>query len=483
MFGVLGANLTYVFNPDVPSAPFPMGTNSLYGTPAAPIAGHWVPGPVLEYSRWYPTATLTSRLQRVQGFHPNDGEVILVAGGSLIINSPNTDSTWNSYEALRITGPSSFGLHGLQSDSTPTSLGAPGSPGVAQYTWTGPGTTGPLPNVEVDWLHEYPRLHQLSNGRVFFSGYAPHASSLDHETPGSWIKAPAQPVPTVPPTFSSNWNEVRHDGSTVLLPSVNGVNDVVMRVGGGDGSPGQLSPNVNTTPTTEVSVGGSFWTPTPPLPNPVMSGAPNGGRMFGNLVPLPTGALLLVGGENLLSGAKVSMTNPLIYANGAWHVDVSNGFYPVQRNYHSTAVLLPDGCVLIGGSNDRQVDYEIYSPYYKLLPANQTPINVLFQSPAPVVDTITGAFELNYGIKYGMICSIGDPNISVARVALTAPGAMTHHSDMHARHVHLGVELESPTSFTIMAPANDNLAPRGVYMLWVVTDSNTVSDAIWVVLR
>jgi hypothetical protein len=54
---------------------------------------------------------------------------------------------------------------------------------------------------------------------------------------------------------------------------------------------------------------------------------------------------------------------------------------------------------------------------------------------------------------------------------------------MHARHVQLKSGPQSQTSLTFKAPDNDRVAPRGVYMLWVITTSGAVSEAIWVVLR
>ena len=36
---------------------------------------------------------------------------------------------------------------------------------------------------------------------------------------------------------------------------------------------------------------------------------------------------------------------------------------------------------------------------------------------------------------------------------------------------------------TFSIPDNENLAPRGLYMLWLVTNTGAVSDAKWVVLR
>ena len=474
------ANLTYVFNPDLASAPFPVA-----GAPASLYLGdmgRWTEGPDLDFPRWYPTATLTSRLNRVSATHPTEGEVVLVAGGSRQQNPGGLNLTHNSFEALRITGPSTLTTSGIDSDFT-------GPVGNERYTWDGPGTTSPIALPEIDWLHEYPRLHQLSNGEVFFSGYAQRGAMLDHEdptAPNAWTKSPAQIADATSPLYSSNWHEIRHDGSSVLLPALNGVNDIVMRIGGSTDSPGVAGTPptpipINTTPTTEVSVGGSSWTATPPLPLPTTSNAADGGRMFANVIALPTGALLLLGGQNYQGLVNTSMTSPMIYANGSWFVDAPNVPHS-PRNYHSTAVLLPDGRVMVGGGDDRLFDYEIYSPYYRQVPSTDKPTNVLFQ-PAPPTDPITGALLLNYNSSYGMTCTIGNARSSVAQVSLTAPGAMTHHSDMHARHVQIKTVTQSQTTFTIGTPLNDNFAPRGIYMLWVTTTTGAVSDARWVVLR
>ena len=66
-----------------------------------------------------------------------------------------------------------------------------------------------------------------------------------------------------------------------------------------------------------------------------------------------------------------------------------------------------------------------------------------------------------------------------------APGATTHHSDMHARYFELAAEESAVTSsyVTFFAPNNDRELPRGIYMLFLVTDAGGISEAQWVVLR
>jgi hypothetical protein len=65
-----------------------------------------------------------------------------------------------------------------------------------------------------------------------------------------------------------------------------------------------------------------------------------------------------------------------------------------------------------------------------------------------------------------------------------SPGSATHSFDMHQRYVELTTTVSGTVTnqvqFTV--PAED-FAPRGLYMLWLVTNTGAISDVIWVVLR
>jgi len=41
----------------------------------------------------------------------------------------------------------------------------------------------------------------------------------------------------------------------------------------------------------------------------------------------------------------------------------------------------------------------------------------------------------------------------------------------------------TPNGIEFTIPSSDNLAPRGFYMLWLITETGGVSDAKWVFLR
>ncbi len=105
--------------------------------------------------------------------------------------------------------------------------------------------------------------------------------------------------------------------------------------------------------------------------------------------------MLVLGGEHcngLFATSRAFVYKPQIFENGAWHTYPENPV-PSPRDYHSCAVLLPDGRVFVGGGNNRLYDYEIFSPPYLNNPQFR-PTNVTWQAPAPQVDIQLGAYEL-----------------------------------------------------------------------------------------
>jgi hypothetical protein len=53
---------------------------------------------------------------------------------------------------------------------------------------------------------------------------------------------------------------------------------------------------------------------------------------------------------------------------------------------------------------------------------------------------------------------------------------------MHQRYVELKTGVDQGTVVTFGSPEHDRQAPRGLYMLFLVTQSS-ISEAMWVVLR
>jgi galactose oxidase-like protein/Big-like domain-containing protein len=196
----------------------------------------------------------------------------------------------------------------------------------------------------------------------------------------------------------------------------------------------------------------------------------NGRRQF-NLTVLADGSVLATGGNS--SGASLVDLSAGVYpaeqwnpATGQWKTLAS---MQITRQYHSTALLLPDGRVLSAGGGIcgtcDTVGYlaknaEIFSPPY-LFQADGT------LAPRPTIDSAPST--ANYGAQ--MQIATANP-AGIQKVALVRLGAVTHSDNMEQRYIPLSFTAGA-TTLTATAPANANIAPPGYYMLFII-DANGV---------
>jgi hypothetical protein len=294
--------------------------------------------------------------------------------------------------------------------------------------WTALPTSANLPSAL--W-QVYPRLSFLPSGNVFVS--SPNVQSYQfNPTTNAW-------------SYVANVNfGFRYFAAHVLLPG----QEKVMVAGGSLTHDNGGGAATNTAEIIDMSATTPAWGYT---------GAMTYARYNENLVLLADGTVLAVGG----GGGGGRYTNPVFAAElynpttAEWTVMASQ---QIQRTYHSTAVLLPDGRVVSAGSDNgvsTQVTYEIYSPPY------------MFKGPRPVIQS--APTTLTYGATFNITTTNAS---SITQVALVRPGATTHADNFDQRYVPLTFTAGSGT-ITATAPASGYIAPPGYYML-VIVNSNGI---------
>lgn len=174
---------------------------------------------------------------------------------------------------------------------------------------------------------------------------------------------------------------------------------------------------------------------------------------------LPTGKVIINGGTTD-DNDLVAATNPEIYdpATNAW--TTINDPASVLRNYHSTALLMPDGNIWTGGGNlagqqpdvppgDNQKKVEVFVVPY---PAGARPV---INSCPP---------SATYGSTFDISTTNG---AIISKVVLMRCGSSTHAFNGDQR----GISLDfTHTGNTLHAtvPANSNIVVPGNYMLFTV---------------
>ena len=194
----------------------------------------------------------------------------------------------------------------------------------------------------------------------------------------------------------------------------------------------------------------------------------NFARTYHTMVVLPDGNVLVTNGGETTDAIGVSTA---VYQAEMWSPATQQfsrlASVVAPRLYHSTALLLPDGRVLVAGGgrfNDGnaptdQLSSEIYSPPY------------LFNGARPVISSHLAV------IHYATNFSITTPDASqITSAALVRLGAVTHAFDQNQRYVPLTFQ-QATGGLTVQSPSSANLAPPGYYMLFIVNANGVPSVA------
>lgn len=391
--------------------------------------------------RWYPTlVTLAS------------GEVLVLSG-----HPEKADETRHNNNTMLLHRPTA---------STP---------------WQKIGDSLQIPSAFSGYL--YPRLHVLPSGDVFSS--TPVLSGRSARwTPGS----------------GTNWRDVdpapkgygAYDFTSVLLPLLpeDDYRAQVAVFGAGEAPPDPPAdppaPTPRGDPQGHIIDFGTLAQPnSSPRWNkigPRVPTAKNRRRLNLNAVILPTADVFVCGGvvsRGLLNGKEDNgpVFDPEMLvrrATGVWDWSkVRLAKSSIPRNYHSTALLMPDGRVWTAGSNiggrpggvgSRRLEIEIYEPWYM---CRERPI-------------IRGSFtEVEPG---GRLHVRVKSKRKITRLAIVRCGSSTHAFNGDQRYVGLA-DVTHNGGLCEGSLLRNGTAVPGYYLLFAITDEGVPSVGKFIRVR
>ncbi len=319
------------------------------------------------------------------------------------------------------------------------------------------GPAGEVPDpslLPITW--DYPNLHLLRNGEVFYSlanrtgnDSGPALFSFAGYEEGRWSVLGGSPAATA-----------SRGAMSALILGDSGEPDRVIQAGANTSS----VKVIEVPPTTSTA-----WQDYP---------FPDGlSRNRVNLVLLPDGTVLLAGGTS--TGKECYLFDPAQTGGDPFTRVASMN---VARNAtHEQALLLPSGQVATFGAG-REI--EIFTPPY-LYDSRCNP------APRPEITEWPNPDE-NHHILHGQVFTIGTPQADdIGKVVLVRPMAVTHQMDTEQRVIPLCFTRAGSDRLNALVPDGrvypygssahtHAIAPRGIYMLFIIDNNGVPSEAKFV---
>lgn len=380
-----------------------------------------------------------------------DGRVFVNGGDGTRERTSIFDYRTNAWTRVQnmSTGRWYNGAVALPNGKVFTMLGDPGGPYPELWTpnqgWsllTGANLNNGILNYtgyQSTWL---PYLHLAPSGMIFHSGPTTQMNWLNPTGNGSIANAGL--TNTWYPKYAS---AIMYDQGKIL-------------VAGGAANSSNTAPGTNQAMV--IDLNGA--TPTKSVITP-MSYA----RKFNNAVMLPTGEVMIVGGNT--SGVEFSdsgtILTPEIWnpTTQTWRsvADIS-----VPRNYHSVALLMLDGRVWSGGGGlcncaADHPNHQIYTPPY-LFNADGS------LATRPVISAAPNS------ITYGSSFSVG-ATAGIAKFSLIKLSGITHNLNSDLRYLNIPFTSPAAGQYQLSVSSNANVLTPGYWMLFAVNGSGVPSVA------
>lgn len=203
----------------------------------------------------------------------------------------------------------------------------------------------------------------------------------------------------------------------------------------------------------------------------------NFGRGWANATVLPTGQVAVTGGSKWNDrgdGDIVLQSEIWDPKTGRWSLAASLGVY---RGYHSSAILMQNGALLIAGGgapgpiNNQNVEV-FYPPYLFTTVNGKTAL-----APRPQIVSLS-TVQLQHG--QSMQVELTSQN-GLSQVVLVGLSATTHSFNSTQRR-YPAAFTQAGNAVTVQAPASANVAPPGYYQLVAIDQKGVPSPGVIIAL-
>ncbi|KJK47650.1 glyoxal oxidase [Streptomyces sp. NRRL F-4428] len=306
--------------------------------------------------------------------------------------------------------------------------------------------------TDAPFRNDYPHLFSLRDGMIY---------GLGRDADQQWRFDPVREVRGDLPRRPADF---RGYGSAVPLPAGFRGPDSVLVLGGDPRDPHTYR------------LSGGRWTTEAPRAF---------GRTQDGTLILPDGTLITVNGALDTRDYGNGPFNPkadlkyrqieLRDAHGRWKLGPAQR---LPRGYHSNALILPDGRMMVTGDELQQIandpdirdgmdgSIELYEPAY------------LHRGARPALDRVP-AGDLPYGAAFEVSSSTAR---DVKRAVLLAPTTVTHSVNTSQRHLDLRLTGVRGDRIALRTPPGAADAPPGYYMLFLLDAKGVPSTAKWIKL-
>ncbi|MDN3294444.1 kelch motif-containing protein [Streptomyces ficellus] len=307
----------------------------------------------------------------------------------------------------------------------------------------------------------YPALFLTQGGKLFYTGSnAGYGPAEKGRVPGLWDlkKNTFQQIRGI-----TDPDQLETSASLILPPAQD---QKLMVLGGGGVGESELS--TGRTAIIDLKAATPAFRNGPSLPQ---------GTRYLNSVLLPDDTVFTTGGSKQYRGRSGSdILKAQFYEPGKDSFRAA-AEPTVGRNYHSEALLLPDGRVATFGSDPLFSDkdntklgtfeqrVEIFTPPY-LHGGGAAGRPVLAEGPRELDQNGRATFRTKDAAR-------------IAKARLVRPSAVTHTTDVEQRSIALGL-TKGKGAVTVQAPLDKTLVPPGWYMLFVVDGKGRPSVAKWI---